>query len=219
MRNLEGMILDRRDFIATFVAAGGLALAAPATASQTTQSTLPPNAPLAVETLGSAEKPLAGLSIPPELYPVEVNVNRDYAPGTIIILSASHYLYFITRTGKAIRYGVAVGKEGLTFRGHANVGQKTEWPSWKPTPEMVERNPKAYAKYADKGMEGGPKNPLGARAIYLYQNGHDTAVRIHGTTEPNSIGKSVSNGCIRMVNAHVIDLFQRVQMGAEVMVY
>jgi lipoprotein-anchoring transpeptidase ErfK/SrfK len=84
---------------------------------------------------------------------------------------------------------------------------------------MVERNPGAYAKYAEKGMEGGPKNPLGARAIYLFQNGHDTAVRIHGTIEPNSIGTSVSNGCLRMVNPHVIDLYARVQLGALVTVY
>jgi lipoprotein-anchoring transpeptidase ErfK/SrfK len=84
---------------------------------------------------------------------------------------------------------------------------------------MVQRNPAAYAKYADKGMEGGPRNPLGARAIYLFQDGRDTAIRIHGTVEPNSIGRSVSNGCLRMVNEHVIDLYNRVQMGARVTVF
>ena len=108
---------------------------------------------------------------------------------------------------------------GLVSRpGAAEVGKKVEWPSWKPTPEMIERNPKAYKKYED-GMEGGPRNPLGARAIYLYQNGRDTAIRIHGTTEPNSIGHSVSIGCIRIVNDHVIDLYNRVAIGASVMVY
>ena len=106
----------------------------------------------------------------------------------------------------------------LVFRGEAVVGKKVEWPSWKPTPEMVERNPAAYAKYAEKGMEGGPRNPLGARAIYLFQNGRDTAIRIHGTIDPNSIGHSVSNGCLRMVNEHVIDLYDRVAMGAKVTV-
>jgi lipoprotein-anchoring transpeptidase ErfK/SrfK len=217
--DLEGMMIGRRKVIGLAAAFGGVALAGPVMAAQTTRAALPPNLPLAVETLGSAEAPLAGLSIAPDLYPVEVSVNRDFVPGTIIILSSKHYLYFITRPGKAIRYGVAVGKEGLTFRGRAEIGRKVEWPSWKPTPEMVERNPKAYAKYAENGMEGGPKNPLGARGIYLYRDGRDTAVRIHGTTEPNSIGKSVSNGCIRMVNAHVEDLYQRVQMGAEVIGY
>lgn len=177
------------------------------------------NPPLDPAVLGSAETPLPGLTIPPELYPVEVTVKPDFAPGSIIIVSSKHVLYFITSKGHAIRYGVAVGKAELQFRGTAQVGHKTEWPSWKPTPEMVTRNPAAYAKYAEKGMEGGPKNPLGARAIYLHQNGFDTAVRIHGTIEPNSIGKSVSNGCIRMINAHVIDLYARVQLGAEVTVF
>lgn len=177
------------------------------------------NPPLDPAVLGSAETPLPGLTIPPELYPVEVTVKPDFVPGSIIIVSSKHVLYFITSKGHAIRYGVAVGKAELQFRGTAQVGQKTEWPNWKPTPEMVTRNPAAYAKYAEKGMEGGPKNPLGARAIYLHQNGFDTAVRIHGTIEPNSIGKSVSNGCIRMINAHVIDLYARVQLGAEVTVF
>ena len=135
------------------------------------------------------------------------------------MLSNQHFLYYIVEKGIALRYGVAVGKAELVFRGEAVVGRKVEWPSWKPTPEMVERNPGAYAKYAEKGMEGGPKNPLGARAIYLFQDGRDTAIRIHGTVEPNSIGHSVSNGCLRMVNEHVIDLYNRVQMGAKVMVF
>lgn len=175
--------------------------------------------PLAVETVGSAGAPLAGLTLAPELYPVEVTVKRDFAPGSIIVVSSQHFLYYITKPGHAIRYGVAVGKAELVYRGQARVGKKTEWPSWKPTPEMIGRNPAAYAKYAETGMEGGPKNPLGARAIYLYQNGRDTAVRIHGTIEPNSIGTSVSNGCLRMVNQHVIDLYARVEIGAEVLVY
>lgn len=175
--------------------------------------------PLDPLVLGSAEAPLPGLTIAPDLYPVEVTVKRDFVPGSIIIVTSKHFLYFITKKGSAIRYGVAVGREGLAFRGVAAVGRKAEWPSWKPTPEMVERNPAAYAKYAEDGMPGGPKNPLGARAIYLYQNGRDTAVRIHGTFEPNSIGTSVSNGCFRMVNEHVIDLYRRVALGAPVTVY
>lgn len=178
-----------------------------------------PRAPLDPTVLGSADAPLPGLKIAPEFYPVEVTVKREFAPGTIIVVSQRHFLYFITRPGHAIRYGVAVGKAELQFRGLAQVGEMVEWPKWKPTAEMVARHPEAYAKYAEKGMEGGPGNPLGARAIYLHQNGIDTAVRIHGTIEPNSIGKSVSNGCIRMVNEHVIDLYTRVELGAEVTVF
>ncbi len=211
-------MLDRRSMMVSALAAGAMLQARPALAMSAfaMQVAKPPIAP---ETLGSAEAPLPGLTIAPEHYPVEVTVKRDFAPGSIIVLSSQHFLYFITKPGHAIRYGVAVGKAELVFRGQAQIGKMTEWPNWKPTPEMVERNPAAYAKYAEKGMEGGPKNPLGARAIYLYQNGRDTAVRIHGTLEPNSIGKSVSNGCLRMVNAHVIDLYSRVQLGAAVTVY
>lgn len=209
-------MLDRRSLVLASAAAT-LTLALPLRAEESPVADL--TAPLDPAVLGSAELPLPGLKIAPDLYPVEVSVRRDLMPGSIVILSTQHYLYLVTGKGQAIRYGVAVGKEGLTFRGEAVVGQKSEWPSWKPTADMIARHPEAYAKYADKGMEGGPKNPLGARAIYLYQNGHDTAVRIHGTIDPNSIGKSVSNGCIRMVNAHVIDLYQRVGLGTAVSVF
>ncbi len=170
------------------------------------------------EELGIPEGPISGVSIAPELYPTIVQVKRSFEPGSIHVLSSQHYLYYIAKKGIAIRYGVAVGKAELVYRGAALIGKKVEWPSWKPTPEMIERNPEAYEKYAD-GVPGGPENPLGARAIYLYENGRDTAVRIHGTTDPNSIGRSVSNGCLRMVNDHVIDLYDRVQVGAPVMVY
>lgn len=207
---------DRRSVLASLTAAALLPITARAQGLFSTSAAVPP---LDVAVLGSAEAPIPGLTILPELYPVEVTVKPEFIPGSIIVLSSKHLLYFITKKGHAIRYGVAVGKAELQFRGVAQVGEKTEWPKWKPTPEMVERNPAAYAKYAEKGMEGGPKNPLGARAIYLHQNGFDTAVRIHGTIEPNSIGKSVSNGCIRMVNEHVIDLYGRVQLGAQVKVY
>lgn len=207
---------DRRFVLASLTAAVLLPATARAQGFFSTSAAVPPLDPVV---LGSAESPLPGLTIPPELYPVEVTVKPEFVPGSIIVLSSKYRLYFITKKGRAIRYGVAVGKAELQFRGVAQVGKKAEWPSWKPTPEMVERNPAAYAKYAEKGMPGGPKNPLGARAIYLHQNGFDTAVRIHGTIEPNSIGQSVSNGCIRMVNEHVIDLYGRVQLGAQVTVY
>ncbi|HQY44698.1 MAG TPA: L,D-transpeptidase [Paracoccaceae bacterium] len=207
---------DRRSFLACLSAAALLPATARAQGFFSTSAAVPPLDPAV---LGSAEAPLPGLTIAPELYPMEVTVKPEFLPGSIIVLSSKHLLYFITKKGHAIRYGVAVGKAELQFRGVAQVGEKIEWPKWKPTQEMVERNPAAYAKYAENGMEGGPKNPLGARAIYLHQNGHDTAVRIHGTIEPNSIGKSVSNGCIRMVNEHVIDLYGRVQLGAQVTVY
>jgi lipoprotein-anchoring transpeptidase ErfK/SrfK len=154
--------------------------------------------------------------LPEHLMPRDVRLKDRFEPGTIAIVPRNHFLYLFTEPRRAIRYGVGVGKAGLNYRGAAVIERKVEWPSWKPTPEMIARNP-GYARYA-AGMPGGPTNPLGARALYLYRNGIDTAFRIHGTTEPDSIGRSVSNGCIRMLNAHVIDLYDRVPLGTKVMV-
>jgi lipoprotein-anchoring transpeptidase ErfK/SrfK len=198
-------MLTRRQFTLGLAATGLVTAAAPAFSMIGDDIILPP-------------VPLEGVNIAPEFYPTILRVKREFEPGSIIVISSQHFLYYIARKGVAIRYGVAVGKAELVFRGACVVGKKVEWPSWKPTPEMIERNPKAYKKYED-GMPGGPKNPLGARAMYLYQDGRDTAIRIHGTTEPNSIGHSVSNGCLRMVNEHAIDLYNRVEMGAPVTVY
>lgn len=197
---------DRRALVTGALAAGMFAALPPAARAAAGQAT------------ATSAQPVPGLTIAPEFYPTVMRVKRSFVQGSIHVLSSQHFLYFIDKPGWAVRYGVAVGKAELVYRGQAVVGRKVEWPSWKPTPEMIERNPEAYAKYAD-GMPGGPNNPLGARALYLYQNGHDTAIRIHGTTEPNSIGRSVSNGCIRMVNSHVVDLYNRVALGAPVTVY
>ncbi len=151
--------------------------------------------------------------------PVEVAIRPDFEVGSIVVVSKDYFLYHVIAPGRAVRYGVAVGKAELVWRGKATIGRKTEWPSWTPTPSMIKRNPGQYAKWAD-GMPGGPQNPLGARALYLYDaNGNDTAIRIHGTTEPNSIGRSVSNGCIRMRNEAVMGLFEQVPLGTPVYVY
>lgn len=152
--------------------------------------------------------------------PQEVRIKKQFAPGQILVLPRSYYLYFVTDTRKAIRYGVGVGRAGLEFTGSAVIERKREWPSWRPTPEMIERDPRAYAKFVDNDyiQPGGPDNPLGARALYLYQNGVDTYFRIHGTNKPQTIGHSVSNGCIRMLNEHVADLYERVPVGTVVTV-
>ncbi len=140
-----------------------------------------------------------------------------YPPGTIVVDPRNHFLYLQLRGGKARRYGVGVGRAGLAFSGTATIGRKAKWPRWTPTKNMIRREPKKYARYAG-GVPGGPQNPLGARALYLYRGKRDTMYRIHGTTEPSSIGRSVSSGCIRMINDHVIDLFERVPVGAKVVV-
>jgi lipoprotein-anchoring transpeptidase ErfK/SrfK len=140
-----------------------------------------------------------------------------YERGTIVIDTKARYLYLIESASTARRYAIAVGREGLEFRGTAKVGDKQEWPRWIPTQDMQKRDPKKYGQYKD-GMNGGPDNPLGARAIYLYQGKSDTHIRIHGTNQPQTIGTNSSNGCFRMVNDHVIDLYNRVKMGTEVVV-
>lgn len=152
--------------------------------------------------------------------PQKVRIKADLEPGQILILPRAHFLYYIETPGQAMRYGVGVGKAGLEFTGKANIGAKKEWPTWRPTNEMIERDPVAYGKFKDNDyvQPGGPGNPLGARALYLFQNGRDTFFRIHGTTSPRSIGRSVSNGCIRMINDHVIDLYKRVPVGTPVTV-
>lgn len=140
-----------------------------------------------------------------------------YSRGTIVIDTASRYLYLVESSSKARRYAIAVGREGLQFKGMTKVGDKQEWPRWIPTKEMQEREPRKYGQYKD-GMPGGVTNPLGARAIYLYDGKKDTYLRIHGTNQPETIGTSASNGCFRMVNDHVIDLYRRVKMGTQVVV-
>jgi lipoprotein-anchoring transpeptidase ErfK/SrfK len=138
-------------------------------------------------------------------------------PGTIVVDTAARYLYLVREGGRAIRYGIGVGKEGLAWGGRARVGRKAMWPSWTPTAAMIRREPERNAKWAS-GMAGGLNNPLGARALYLYDGGRDTMYRIHGTTEPWSIGQSVSSGCIRLFNQDVIDLYNRVPVGSPVVV-
>ena len=140
-----------------------------------------------------------------------------YPKGAIVVDTASHFLYLVESSSKARRYGIAVGKDGLQYKGKVKVGDKQEWPRWIPTKEMQQRDPKKYGQYAD-GMPGGGMNPLGARAMYLYENGKDTHLRIHGTIAPETIGTDSSNGCFRMVNEHVMDLYKRVSVGTEVYV-
>ncbi|SPJ27948.1 L,D-transpeptidase [Falsiruegeria mediterranea] len=152
--------------------------------------------------------------------PQEVRIKKGYEPGRLLILPRSFYLYFVTDDRKAIRYGCGVGKAGLEFTGTATIDVKKEWPTWRPTQEMIERSPQTYAKFANNKyvQPGGPDNPLGARALYLFQNGVDTYFRIHGTTQPETIGQAASNGCIRMMNEHVKDLYTRVPLGTVVTV-
>ncbi|MGP8191998.1 MAG: L,D-transpeptidase [Methylovirgula sp.] len=134
-------------------------------------------------------------------------------PGTIVVDTKTRHLFYVQKDGMAIEYGIGVGREGFAWKGIAYVGRKAEWPRWIPPKEMLKRRPDLPTQ-----MDGGIANPLGARALYLFENNKDTLFRIHGTNEPDTIGKAVSSGCIRMMNADVMDLYQRVAVGTRVVV-
>jgi lipoprotein-anchoring transpeptidase ErfK/SrfK len=146
----------------------------------------------------------------------------DEEPGTIVIDPQRHFLYFVEGGGRATRYGVGVGRTGFGWSGVATIHNKQEWPDWYPPKEMIQRQPEIRRVMSELqsglGMPGGPRNPLGARALYLWQGNKDTLFRIHGTVEPWTIGKNVSSGCIRMINQDVIDLYARAPAGAKVVV-
>lgn len=161
----------------------------------------------------SAKKPF---KVKPEFVPQDVEFT-GYDAGTIVIDTSARRLYLVESSTTARRYAIAVGREGLQFKGTVAVGDKQEWPRWIPTLDMQKREPKHYAQYKD-GMPGGGQNPLGARAIYLYDGKKDTHLRIHGTIAPQSIGTSASNGCFRMMNDHVMDLYSRVRVGTKVVI-
>ena len=160
-----------------------------------------------------AHPPYAQASIPEAFQRHLVDYDRREAPGTILVDTNARYLYYVLPQGKAIRYGVAVAEEAMAWSGVATVGKMSEWPDWIPTREIQER----LGPYPSR-VSGGPANPLGARAIYLYEGGKDTLYRIHGTNQPEYIGQAISSGCIRMTNEDVIDLYDRVRQGATVVV-
>jgi lipoprotein-anchoring transpeptidase ErfK/SrfK len=160
-----------------------------------------------------AHPPYAQAAIPEQFQRHIVDFQRRERPGTILVDTDSRYLYFVLPHGKAIRYGVAVGEEAMAWSGVATVGRMAEWPDWIPTPEIQAR----LGPYPAR-VPGGPANPLGARALYLYEGGKDTLYRIHGTNQPEYIGQAISSGCIRMTNNDIIDLFGRVTMGSTVVV-
>jgi lipoprotein-anchoring transpeptidase ErfK/SrfK len=152
-------------------------------------------------------------SVPDELRSRTIDFTTGLAPGSVIVRTGKRRLYYVLPDGKAIEYKVGVGKEGFTWSGTNVISRKAEWPDWRPPQEMIRREAKRGRKLP-AFMPGGPENPLGARALYI----GDTEFRIHGTTQPWSIGRAMSSGCIRMMNEEVIDLYDRVKIGAMVVV-
>ena len=156
--------------------------------------------------------------VPEAHRPVMVDTRAGFAPYEIHVDPGNTALYWTLPDQRAIRYIVGIGTEERYVSGTFRVARKAEWPRWTPTKAMIAREPQIYAQHAN-GMPGGPGNPLGARALYLYEGNRDTYLRIHGTHNPNSVGRGVSNGCIRMINDHVVHLYNQVPVGTRVVLH
>ncbi len=210
-------MLTRRHFVATSLAlfSQPIAGASPALASTTSQWAAW-DAQVTPANYDPATSNPWGLH--PRFLPRRVQTNRPLQPGDIHVDAVARYLYFIEEGGTAMRYGVAIARGNLYEPGTYAIRRKAKWPRWTPTAEMIARDPQDYAQFAD-GMPGGPSNPLGSRAFYLFEGNRDTYLRIHGTPYSRSIGGRASSGCVRMVMAHIIGLYDSVQTGATAHLY
>lgn len=162
---------------------------------------------------------VANTRLPRKFRPKEVDVNPDLPAGQIHVIKERHYLFWTLGEGRAKRYSIALGAQGRNYTGVLTIRRKAEWPSWIPTQNMINLEPELYGPYRN-GLPGGhPRNPLGARALYLYEGGRDTYYRIHGTHEPETIGTSFSSGCVRLTNEHVAELYEMVPVGTQVYIF
>ena len=197
-----------------------LGLAACADAPRTDAVPPPADVPAHYQAVQDGEYLIPAVE-PLHLFGTNPRTEVDYAgtedPGTIVVDTHARVLYYVMEGNRALRYGIAVGREGISFRGTGYVGRKAEWPSWTPTANMVRTRPDLYAEFAG-GLPGGLENPLGARALYLYRGGRDTMFRIHGTIDNASIGRATSAGCIRLFNQDAIDLYNRAESGDRIVV-
>ncbi len=210
----EIRMLSRRHFIMTSAALFSAPIATPVFSQQSQWATwdaqvTPPNYdPATTNPWGFHDRFL----------PRYVEANPGLRPGDIHVDAVARYLYHIQDNGTALRFGVAIGRGGLYEPGTYTINRKARWPSWTPTANMIAREPHIYAQHED-GMPGGPNNPLGARALYLYVGNRDTYLRIHGTPQPWSIGSRASSGCVRMVMPHIIGLYEQVDTGVTAVLY
>ncbi|MEJ6392903.1 L,D-transpeptidase [Gymnodinialimonas sp. 2305UL16-5] len=206
-------MLTRRHFITTTATLFSGAVAAPAAFAQDA---------VGIELDETVERAAPNDSNPwglhPRFMPTRVEHNPGLRAGDVHVDPQARYLYHIGSDGSAMRYGVAIGRAGLYQPGNFSIARVAEWPSWTPTANMIRREPQIYAQFAG-GVPGGPDNPLGARALYLYSGGRDTFLRIHGTPQPWSIGTSASSGCVRLVNDHVIQLAANVRTGSRAILH
>ncbi len=210
-------MLTRRHFVITSAALFSAPIAGPAVAAPTSDRSkwdewdalvTPPNYdPFTSNPWGLDRR----------LLPHVVEANPGLTPGDIHVDAVARYLYHVRDDGTAMRYGVAIARGNLYTPGTYTIRRKTKWPTWTPTANMIARDPE-YAQYAD-GVDGGPTNPLGSRALYLYVGNRDTYLRIHGSPHPRSIGGRASSGCVRMVMAHINDLYPHVELGSTAYLY
>ncbi|MGF1622364.1 MAG: L,D-transpeptidase family protein [Rhodomicrobiaceae bacterium] len=223
MDNVKQM--TRRSFLAGSASLGALALAGCSANSQRANGVFAPNNSNYAAIYGPVRAepyPVPGIKlerVPRRFYRQRVRYATTEAPGTIVVDTANYYLYLVEGGGEAMRYGVGLGRQGFEWSGRAVVKYKKEWPTWTPPETMIAREPD-LVRYsaANGGMPPGPENPLGARALYIFQGNVDTLYRIHGSPEYWTIGKSVSSGCVRMMQQDVIDLYQRVPNGTPIVV-
>ncbi len=199
--------MDRRLFLLSALGLAGLSSGAAASGDQDRDFDF-----------GSTFQPKARSRKPSYAGKMTVAYATNEKPGTVIVKTRERRLYYVLPGGKAIQYGVGVGRQGFEWAGVARIGAKQTWPEWRPPQAMIERELAQYGRRLPDVMPGGPNNPLGARALYLFQGQRDTLYRIHGTNAPYSIGQAMSSGCIRMLNEEVIDLHDRVKIGAKVIV-
>lgn len=207
-------MFTRRQMIASLTALAAPALVSPAFAAPGDWDTWDAQVTPANFDLGSTNP----WGLHPRFLPTRVQANPGLTPGDVHVDAVARYLYHIQADGSAMRYGVAIGRDGLYEPGVYTIRRKAKWPSWRPTDNMIEREPENYARWAD-GMPPGPENALGSRALYLYVGNRDTYLRIHGTPAPRSIGTRASSGCVRMVMPHINALYDEVDTGVTAYLY
>ncbi|KAA0971299.1 L,D-transpeptidase [Aureimonas fodinaquatilis] len=215
------MRFSRRGFlIAAPVVLAGCVTNQPSTPAAPAKPAIPPAYLAMYAAINDEPHPVPAIdltTVDPQFWRRVVNYYGEEAPGTVVVDPERRFVYHVMENGEALRYGCGVGRAGFEFKGGAIIQRKAQWPRWTPTPNMIRLDPERNGPFAG-GVPGGPTNPLGARALYLYEGGVDTLYRIHGTNEAWSIGKSVSSGCIRMFNQDIIDLHRRVPTGTRVVV-
>ena len=216
------IVPSRRAFLAGGASLAALSLAGCATSRRFDRIDLPQFSDYYLQMYGplpNEQFPVPAIDLKkldPNMFRTQVADPTGERPGTIVVNTGERHLYLVLEGGQAIRYGVGIGRDGFTWQGRAKVGRKAEWPRWTPTKEMMERQPETR-EFAG-GMPPGLTNPLGARALYIYQDGRDTLYRLHGTMEVWSIGGAVSSGCVRLLFHDIIDLYNRAPVGTPIVV-